>query len=310
MIPISAVHDTLDWLLDQREKPQRLSDTKVNLSAQPVVRLIQAGEDFTSPDASGVTPMMCAAGLRACPETSLLMAKVLVQHGAATFEPRVLNLNWKHPSPAGLAFFYSDHKLLELLNHSGGLTPAEVSEMLDYLGGVRFQDLGRPFRRSCSRADMLMVGKLEVLAGDVGDHVVVINTKEVAMQGEYWRRFKYFHHTGYPGGFSEASAWRVHEIDPTRVMHQAVYCRLPGNLLRKGLMRRLHLYPDDAVPDEIMENISDQIRQVQEIPKRLDEYTEEEIQEFPKLFDWPEDHVKDEYKKHLTKKKPKRRYTI
>ncbi|KAK7502194.1 hypothetical protein BaRGS_00006558 [Batillaria attramentaria] len=277
MIPISAVHDTLDWLLDQREKPQRLSDTKVNLSAQPVVRsvgdnnramfdavrtriagintldttsvtadethclsetgtsgsvtadgtrsscetgtsgwvtvgdthgscgtrtsgnvtaevetfaetwplcvpslvqyavlsrapsillrLIQAGEDFTSPDASGVTPMMCAAGLRACPETSLLMAKVLVQHGAATFEPRVLNLNWKHPSPAGLAFFYSDHKLLELLNHSGGLTPAEVSEMLDYLGGVRFQDLGRPFRRSCSRADMLMVGKLEVLAG-------------------------------------------------------------------------------------------------------------------------------------------------
>ncbi|KAK7502199.1 hypothetical protein BaRGS_00006563 [Batillaria attramentaria] len=120
---------------------------------------------------------------------------------------------------------------------------------------------------------------------DVGDHVVVINTKEVAMQGEYWRRFKYFHHTGYPGGFSEASAWRVHEIDPTRVMHQAVYCRLPGNLLRKGLMRRLHLYPDDAVPDEIMENISDQIRQVQEIPKRLDEYTEEEIQEFPKLFD-------------------------
>ena len=35
-----------------------------------------------------------------------------------------------------------------------------------------------------------------VCAGDVGDHVVVINTKDIAMQGDYWRTFKYFHHTG------------------------------------------------------------------------------------------------------------------
>ena len=41
-----------------------------------------------------------------------------------------------------------------------------------------------------------------------------------------------------------------------------------------------------VVPDEIMENISDQIQQVQTIPKRLDQYSEREIEEFPKLFDW------------------------
>jgi hypothetical protein len=35
-----------------------------------------------------------------------------------------------------------------------------------------------------------------------------------------------------------------------------------------------------------MENVCDQIQQVQEIPKRLDEYSEKEIEEFPKLFDW------------------------
>ena len=35
-----------------------------------------------------------------------------------------------------------------------------------------------------------------VCAGDVGDHVVVINTKDIAMQGDYWRTFKHFHHTG------------------------------------------------------------------------------------------------------------------
>ncbi|KAL8598667.1 hypothetical protein ACOMHN_013550 [Nucella lapillus] len=145
---------------------------------------------------------------------------------------------------------------------------------------------------------------------DVGDHVVVINTKEIAMKGDYWRTFRYFHHTGYPGGFSAASAWRVHEIDPTRIMHQAVYSRLRGNLLRRGMVRRLHLFPDDNVPEEVMANVSDQIRQVQAIPKRLDQYTEEEIEQFPKLFDWPENYVKDEYKRHMTKKKLKKRYTI
>lgn len=48
----------------------------------------------------------------------------------------------------------------------------------------------------------------------------------------------------------------------------------------------LSIPPIQKVPEEIMENISDQIRQVQEMPKRLDEFNEEEIEKFPKLFDW------------------------
>ena len=35
-----------------------------------------------------------------------------------------------------------------------------------------------------------------------------------------------------------------------------------------------------------MENISDQIRQIQIVPRRYDEYTSEEIESFPTLFDW------------------------
>ncbi|KAK7100651.1 hypothetical protein V1264_023567 [Littorina saxatilis] len=93
-------------------------------------------------------------------------------------------------------------------------------------------------------------------------------------------------------------------------MQLSVYSRIKGNLLRKGLMRRLHLFPDDKIPDEILENVSDQIRQVQPVAKRLDQYSEEEVTEFPKFFDWPEDFVKDGYKRHMTRKKPKRRYTV
>ncbi|CAC5399130.1 RP-L13 [Mytilus coruscus] len=123
---------------------------------------------------------------------------------------------------------------------------------------------------------------------DIGDHVVVINTKLVAMRDDRWRKFTYPHHTGYAGGFSRASAWRLHDMDPTKVMHKAVYQRIKGNLLRPNIMRRLHLFPDDNVPDEIMANISDQIQQIQIVPKRLEDYSQLEKENFPQIFEWPE----------------------
>jgi len=35
------------------------------------------------------------------------------------------------------------------------------------------------------------------MTGDVGDHVVVINTRHIAMEGDLWRTFIYYHYTGY-----------------------------------------------------------------------------------------------------------------
>ena len=40
------------------------------------------------------------------------------------------------------------------------------------------------------------------------------------------------------------------------------------------------------VPEDVLGNISDVIRQIQVVPKPYLDYTEEEIKEFPKLFDW------------------------
>ena len=40
------------------------------------------------------------------------------------------------------------------------------------------------------------------------------------------------------------------------------------------------------VPEEIMANVSDQIQQIQIVPKRLEEYTQEEKDNFPHIFDW------------------------
>ena len=49
------------------------------------------------------------------------------------------------------------------------------------------------------------------------------------------------------------------------------------------------------VPEEIMKNVTSQIPQVKPVPKKLSDYTEEEVQNFPKVFDYPENLLKKWY---------------
>ena len=46
------------------------------------------------------------------------------------------------------------------------------------------------------------------------------------------------------------------------------------------------------VPEEIMKNVTSQIPQVKPVPKKLSDYTDEEMQSFPKVFDYPENLLK------------------
>ena len=66
---------------------------------------------------------------------------------------------------------------------------------------------------------------------------------------------------------------------------------MPGNLYRRTVMERLHIFPTSEIPEEIKRNISGQIRPLRPVPKRLQEYTEEEIKNYPNIFDYPEDYV-------------------
>jgi hypothetical protein len=56
-------------------------------------------------------------------------------------------------------------------------------------------------------------------------------------------------------------------------------------------MQRLHIYPDENVPEKIKQNITNQIRPVRPVPKRLDRYAPEEVEQFPKVMDWPKDYI-------------------
>lgn len=52
---------------------------------------------------------------------------------------------------------------------------------------------------------------------DCGDHVIVINTADIALPVDEWKKRVYFHHTGYPGGATWTLAWEMQEKDPTMV---------------------------------------------------------------------------------------------
>ncbi|KAG5679052.1 hypothetical protein PVAND_008649 [Polypedilum vanderplanki] len=126
---------------------------------------------------------------------------------------------------------------------------------------------------------------------DCGDHVICINTKEIALPGNEWTKRAYFHHTGYPGGASWTLAWELHSKDPVMIMKKAIYRRLGNNLQRRYTMQRLHLFPDDNVPKELIENVTSQIRQLRVVPQRIDHIEKDVIDNYPKIMDYPTDYL-------------------
>ncbi|KAG8294228.1 54S ribosomal protein L13, partial [Homalodisca vitripennis] len=75
------------------------------------------------------------------------------------------------------------------------------------------------------------------------------------------------------------------------VMKKAVYRALDKNLMRRNLMMRLHIFPEEDIPEEVKANISHQIPVLRPVPRSLLTYTDEEIANFPKVVDYPEGYV-------------------
>lgn len=117
---------------------------------------------------------------------------------------------------------------------------------------------------------------------DIGDYIVVVNTKDIVLSGSKWNNKLYRHHTGFPGGLKEIRARDLHERDSTRVLWRAVYGMLPKNNLRPTWMKRLFLFEDENHP--YTENIFSKLEASASIPKRLHEYSSEEVANYPKIL--------------------------
>jgi large subunit ribosomal protein L13 len=79
---------------------------------------------------------------------------------------------------------------------------------------------------------------------DMGDHVVVINARQVVFKGSKTEQKVYRYHTLYPGGLRETSAKKMLETKPERVVELAIKGMLPKNKLGKAMAKKLKVYAD------------------------------------------------------------------
>jgi large subunit ribosomal protein L13 len=112
---------------------------------------------------------------------------------------------------------------------------------------------GRILGRLATRVAILLRGKNKPIFAphqDTGDFVVVINAKKVSLTGKKWKEKIYVHHSGYPGGLKEASAEKIRDKKPERLITMAVQGMLPKTKLGKKLIKKLKVYAGDTHPHE------------------------------------------------------------
>jgi large subunit ribosomal protein L13 len=111
----------------------------------------------------------------------------------------------------------------------------------------------RPLGRLANEAARLLMGKHKPTFEPhlpMGDFVIVVNARAIALTGQKAQQKVYYRHSGYPGGLRERSVREQLERDPRRVVERAVRGMLPGGSLGRELFRHLKVYSGPTHPHE------------------------------------------------------------
>ena len=103
----------------------------------------------------------------------------------------------------------------------------------------------KPLGRVATEAAKLLRGKHKPTFTpniDTGDHVIILNVKDVILTGNKLNQKIYRHHSGYIGGMKEVSAKVMLEKNPEKAMTLAVKGMLPHNSLGRAQLRKLRVY--------------------------------------------------------------------
>ena len=106
----------------------------------------------------------------------------------------------------------------------------------------------KPLGRVATEAARLLAGKHKPIYTtnlDTGDHVIVINCKDVKLTGNKAEQKMYRHHSGYIGGMKETTARVMMENKPEKAMMLAIKGMLPHNSLGRQMLKKLRVYADD-----------------------------------------------------------------
>ena len=103
----------------------------------------------------------------------------------------------------------------------------------------------KPLGRVATEAAKLLRGKHKPTFTpniDTGDHVIIINAKDVILTGNKLNQKVYRHHSGYIGGMKEVSAKVMLETNPEKAMTLAIKGMLPHNSLGRQSLKKLRVY--------------------------------------------------------------------
>ncbi len=103
----------------------------------------------------------------------------------------------------------------------------------------------KPLGRIATEAAKLLRGKHKPTFTphiDTGDHVIIINCKDVKLTGNKLDQKIYRHHSGYIGGMKETPARVMLEKNPEKAMMLAVKGMLPHNSLGRAQLKKLRVY--------------------------------------------------------------------
>ena len=103
----------------------------------------------------------------------------------------------------------------------------------------------KPLGRVATEAAKLLRGKHKPTFTpniDTGDHVIVLNVKDVILTGNKMDQKIYRHHSGYIGGMKETPARVMLEKNPEKAMTLAVKGMLPHNSLGRKMATKLRVF--------------------------------------------------------------------
>ena len=104
---------------------------------------------------------------------------------------------------------------------------------------------GKPLGRVATEAAKLLRGKHKTTFTphiDTGDHVIILNCKDVVLTGKKLDQKIYRHHSGYIGGMKETTARTMLENKPEKAMMLAVKGMLPHNRLGRQMINKVRIY--------------------------------------------------------------------
>ncbi|GMR19307.1 MAG: 50S ribosomal protein L13 [Patescibacteria group bacterium] len=104
---------------------------------------------------------------------------------------------------------------------------------------------GQILGRFSTRVAQLLMGKDKPNWApylDMGDYVVVVNAKHIAVTGKKETQKVYYRHSGYPGGLKAETLGHLRQRRPEEIVRRAVKGMLPKGKLGRKMITKLYIY--------------------------------------------------------------------